>query len=70
MELKPCPYRKVHEWEWEAARQGWLCAHCYAFTSKRDELPLVPPIAQDDSTKPTPPFPFPVVKASHRKGRP
>lgn len=70
MDLKPCPYRRVHEWEWEAARQGWLCAHCYAFTDKREDMPLVAPSPPDESTKPTPPFPFPPLNAFYWRHKP
>lgn len=62
MEPKPCPYRKLHEWEWEQPIQGWRCRHCYATTTNR-AAPVVEKVAEGvtESDIPTPPFPFPAV---------
>lgn len=63
--MDPCPYRREHEWEWELARQGWLCRNCYAFTDKRTDMPLIrpQPPQTDESSIPTPSNPFPAIKA-------
>lgn len=57
--MDPCPYRLHHEWEWEQARQGWLCRNCYAFTDKKESQPLAAPSdGKTESDKPTPAEPF------------
>lgn len=54
MAPKPCPYRKEHEWEWEAARQTWVCSVCFAVC----ENPNATLVKPSEDEKPTPPHPF------------
>ena len=53
MAPKPCPYRKEHEWEWEPARQTWMCSVCFAVCENPSTA-----IAKPTEEKPTPAHPF------------
>ena len=61
--MKPCAYRKEHEWEWDGTRQLWMCQHCYATCDKPDTTLRTPiiDVTPLDSEKPTPPEPFPAL---------
>jgi hypothetical protein len=64
--MDPCPYRKEHEWEWEEARKGWLCRHCYAFTDKNDgRMDVRKPVADEFPTQPYPQVPTIKFVQSH-----
>ena len=59
--MKPCAYRKNHEWEWDGPGQFWLCIHCYARTGDPEKPRAVVDVVQPDSEKPTPVEPMPTL---------
>ena len=59
--MKPCPYRKEHEWEWDGTLQRWMCLHCYAVCEKPAVAMPIIDVTPPDSEKPTPVEPFPAL---------